>query len=462
MRRFCRSFKGIGERVKRKVTGQAFVLMGALAFVGGACSGDDLPGSEVFTEAEWAKIKALGPLPALPPDPTNRWADSEDAARLGQRLFFENSYGAAIEVDGPSGRIGETGKVACVTCHDTGHYWIDTRSPANVSHGVNWTMRNAPSLVNVAFYKWYSWAGKQDSLWMQGANGNESVDNFHGTRLAYAHMIWSKYRDDYNALFPALDPALDPGATDAARFPPRGKPKTPEMPDGPWEQMREEDRHVVNTILANCGKALAAYERKLISRGSPFEEFVLNHGAHGLTPSARRGLKLFIGPAACDACHTGPTFTDDDFHVTGVEQAKGEHVPPMDGGRWDDLPRLLSNTFNGAGAFSDDPAAGAAKLAPAMAAKGDESQRGKFRTKTLLQVGQTGPYMHNGSKATLEEVVHFYNVGGDAAGTFAGAKDPRIVPLHLSEADEKDLVEFLKSLTGQPPPAALGQDTSAK
>jgi cytochrome c peroxidase len=438
----------------------ATVMIASAAAAG--CGAEDEAGGVEFTAAEWTKVSALGPLPVLPPDPTNKYGDSADAARLGQRLFFERSYSGPIEVDGPSGAVGAAGKVGCVSCHDTGHYWVDTRTPANVSHGVNWTARNSPSLVNAAFYKWFSWAGKQDSLWMQGANGNESVDNFHGTRLHYAHVIFDKYRQDYDSLFPIpLDPALAATAPDSTRFPPAGKPKaTADAPDGAWETMAAPDRQIVDVILANCGKALAAYERRLISRSSAFEMFLATKT--GLSPAAKRGLRLFVGAAACDACHKGPTLTDDDFHTTGVPQMVGEHVPAMDGGRFDDIGKLVTNTFNGAGAFSDDPVAGMIKLAPVEATKTDESWKGKFRTKSLVQVGETAPYMHNGSMATLEEVVHFYNLGGGASGSYAGVKDPRIVPLHLSDAEEKDLVAFLKSLTGQPPPAELGVDTAAK
>jgi cytochrome c peroxidase len=426
------------------------------------CGAEDAGTGVEFSPAEWAKISSLGPLPALPPDPTNRYGDDAAAAKLGQRLFFERGYAGPIEVDGPSGTVGEAAKVACATCHDPARYYVDARTPANVSHGVRWTARNSPSLVNAAFYKWYGWAGKSDSLWMQGANGSEGLEPFHGTRLGFAHVVFAKYRADYDAVFPvALDPALDPSASDGARFPAAGKPKAQiDGADGPWEQMTEADRQIVNTILANCGKALAAYERRLQSRGSAFETFLATRT--GLSPAAKRGLRLFVGAAACDACHQGPTLTDDDFHVTGVPQMVGEHVPATDRGRLDDLPKVLTNLFNGVGSFSDDRDAGRAKLAPAIASDTVESWTGKFRTKSLFHVGETAPYMHNGSLATLEEVVHFYDLGGGAPGSFAGVKDSRIVPLHLTDADEKDLVAFLKTLTGQPPSAELGLDTSAK
>ena len=192
-----------------------------------ACGAAEEPASptDVFDAAEWVKVNRLGPLPAVPPDPTNRYADSAGAAALGQRLFFETGYASAVEVAGPSGNPGETHKVSCSTCHDPHAYFVDTRRPNNVSHGVTWTARNSPAMVNVAFYRWFSWAGKQDSLWMQGANGPESVDNFAGNRLAYAHLIFQKYRADYDALFTTpLPAALAPDAADAAQSPRRASP----------------------------------------------------------------------------------------------------------------------------------------------------------------------------------------------------------------------------------------------
>ena len=192
---------------------------------------------------DMTEIKKLSPLLAPAPDPTNVYADHPDAATFGQRLFFEKSYAAALTIgddgtNGSPGAAGDKGKVACASCHDSNAWFIDVRTKSNnVSLGVAYTGRNAPSLVNVTYYKWFGWSGKQDSLWMQGAQGAESKDNFASNRLFYAHMIYRKYKDDYNRTFPTpLDPALDAAAPDAARFPPSGKPKSkPEDPDGAWD-----------------------------------------------------------------------------------------------------------------------------------------------------------------------------------------------------------------------------------
>ncbi|HMG23746.1 MAG TPA: cytochrome c peroxidase, partial [Kofleriaceae bacterium] len=379
-------------------------------------------------------------------------------ATFGQRLFFEKSYSHALTIADPAlGVVGDKGKLACASCHDVTNYYTDTRShPNSTSLGVTWTTRNAPTLVNVAFYTWNSWGGKEDSLWYQGANGCESAVNFGGNRLEYAHILYRKYRADYNALFPVpLDPALDPAAGDAARFPAQGKPKANAMaPDGPWEMMTGADRDILNTIMANIGKAIEAYERKLVSRNAPIDKYIMGDTT-ALSSAAKRGLRLFIGKAACVDCHSGPTFSDQKFHNTGVPQI-GINLPRVDNGRFDDLARTLTNAFNGASKYSDDPAAGMAKLAGMQVT---DDLKGLFRTGMLRQIDATGPYMHTGGLNSLEDVVQFYNLGGGTAD-FAGTKSAAMAPLLLTDDEQADLVAFLKSLTGEQPPVGLGKDTA--
>ena len=438
----------------------AWSLATLCGLLGAGCAVEEPNPSDDMTE-----INKLGPLLAPKKDTTNVYGDDPSAATFGQRLFFEKSYAAALTVgddgtNGSPGAVGEKGKVACASCHDTNAWFIDTRTkPNNVSLGVAYTARNAPSLVNATYYKWFGWSGKQDSLWMQGAQGPESKDNFAGNRLAYTHMIYRKYKDDYNRTFPIpLDPALDVSAPDAARFPASGKPKAkPEDPDGPWEMMAAADREIVNVIMANCGKSLAAYERKLVSLNAPLDRYIAGDTT-ALSAKAARGLRLFAGKAGCTGCHSGEHLSDDDFHVTGVPQKVGPNVPDTDEGHFADVGGLLKSPFNGAGTYSDDPAAGAEKLSEVAMS---EQDKGKFRTKALRQISATGPYMHNGSMATCEEVVAFYNQGGAADG-FAGTKDPLMVPLNLTASEQADLVEFLMTgLTGAPISAELRTDTSA-
>src|SRR4051794_15132615 len=111
---------------------------------------------DVFTQEEFDQIQKLGPLPAVPPNSTNRYADDPACATFGQRLFFEKAYSHPLTIADPAlGIVGASGKIACASCHDVTNYYTDTRSKPNAtSLGVTWTTRNAPSLVNTAFYKW--------------------------------------------------------------------------------------------------------------------------------------------------------------------------------------------------------------------------------------------------------------------------------------------------------------------
>lgn len=420
------------------------------------------PGEEtvdgMFTEEEFALVKTFELSPVgPPPNPTNKYADNELAAELGQKLFFEKTFSKGLTVPGSGlGNVGESQKVSCTSCHDPKAYFTDTRSrPAQTSLGVQWTNRNTPSLVNVTYYTWGSWGGKDDVPWNQGANGSESSQNFAGNRLHFARMIYAKYRDEYNALFPTPLPAElalghDPGFK---RFPYNGRPKSSSMAaDGAWEKMTPEDRDAINTILANTGKAFEAYERKLNSYNAPIDRYI--RGEHdALTAAQKRGLKLFIGKAACVDCHNGPTFTDQGFHNTGVPQV-GVTATRSDSGRYDDLSRTLATPFNGAGAYSDAPEVGAAKL---EGMELTDDLKGLFRTKSLRHIDKTAPYMHDGSLATLAEVVHFYNIGGGVTG-YQGKKDAMMRPLALTAAEEEDLVEFLKSLTGEPVDEIYAED----
>ena len=406
----------------------------------------------LFTEAEWTKVSAFELTEPPLPNSTNRFADDDAAAALGQRMFFEKRYSGPLLVASDLGAIGETGKVACATCHISTAFFSDNRPGIRYSTGADTPRRNTPSLVNVVYYDWGNWAGAHDQFWKQGAGSPETGNNTNGTRLDVAHVIYDHYKADYEAVFGPLDPALDPAHPDAARFPPTGKPKASGAPDGAWELMTPEDRIIINTIEANVGKSFEAYERKLISRNSPLDRYIAGDTA-ALSLQAKRGLKLFIGKAACDACHDGPTFSNQDFHNTGVMQ---DGATP-DEGQFTDLPRALTNTWNGASIYSDDPVAGAAKLAGLMAT---EDMKGKFRTKSLRHLTETAPYFHDGSMATLEDVVRYYNTGGGTTG-FPGVKDPLLVPLALTNAEIGDLVAFLESLTGDPVPAALTTDTSA-
>jgi cytochrome c peroxidase len=418
-------------------------------------------GEDGFSAEDWERVLELEPLvDPLGPSAFNEYADDVDAARLGQRLFFDKEFASAVRVAGPSGEVGQERQVACATCHAPEAYFSDSRPTGGVSHGVEYTARNSPSLVNVAYYTWFDWAGRADTLASQGAVALETQFNASSNRLFVAHEIYAKYKDEYEAIFGPLDPALAPDAPDAARFPAAGRPKlSADAADGPWEQMTADDRRAIERVMANIGKAFEAYERNLISGNSPFARYVRDPNGGDYPAAARRGLALFIGKAACNECHIGPILSDNRFHNGGVTQAVGENTPLTDDGRFEDIAVLLRNPYNAAGVYSDDPVAGAARLASLSTT--DESTKGQFRTKSLLNVAVTGPYFHNGSKETLEEVVQHYNVGGGEPGSYSGQLDAKMRPLRLTEAEVRDVVAFLETLTGDPVPEEWRTDPFA-
>lgn len=376
---------------------------------------------DIFTEREWAVIQRLSPLPDTPrPNPTNRVADNPDAARLGQMFFFDE-------------RFSKDGTVACATCHSPFHGFADVEA---TSLGAGRGTRNAPTLLNAAYNKWQFWDGRADTLWSQALSALEGEVEQAGTRLQYAHLINKHYEVDYETVFGAL-----PDLEDATRFPLDGKPG-----DSDFDNMSEADRRAVNTVFANIGKAIEAYERLLISRNAPFDRYVAGE-AEAITLEAKRGLKTFIGKGVCILCHDTPTFTDNDFHNLGIPQG----ALPEDTGRYAGISLLLADPFNGGGIYSDNTAVPTRIL---NFLEPIPQHQGEFKTPTLRNVALTAPYFHTGEFPTLESVIEFNNVGG-TGGNFAGRREGTLEPLHLNQQEKEDLVEFLETLTGELPSTHL-------
>jgi cytochrome c peroxidase len=207
--------------------------------------------------------------------------------------------------------------------------------------------------------------------------------------------------------------------------------------------MAADDQVAVNTVFANIGKAIAAYERKIVSGESAFDRYVAGD-AEALSPSAVRGFQVFVA-SDCTLCHSGPEFSDREFHNLALGDRDWLPEDP-DYGRYAGIQRLWDDPFNGAGAFSDDPQAGENKIA--WLAMTDE-QIGQFETPSLRDVALTAPYMHGGHFETLEDVVEFYSSLDEEGGT--GHREHILQPLDLSAGEKADLVAFLESLTGEPP-----------
>ena len=163
---------------------------------------------------------------------------------------------------------------------------------------------------------------------------------------------------------------------------------------------------------ATVAKAIAAFERTVVSATAPFDRWIAGD-QNAIGEDAKRGFVVFNQEGRCAKCHDGWRFTDDSFHDIGVS--------------------------------TDDPGRGALlKDIPVMASA--------FKTPTLRNVDQRAPYMHNGSAATLEEVVDLYDRGGEV---HRASLSPEIVPLNLTVTQKRDLVAFLRTLSSQDQPVVV-------
>ncbi len=395
----------------------------------------------LYTADELARIYRRSPLGELPPGPADGVADSAPAVALGQFLFFDT-------------RLSANGEIACATCHQPARGFSDGQALAK---GLLPGIRNTPTLLNAALNHWFFWDGRADSLWSQALQPLEGPREAGGDRLHIVHLVAADRAlgAAYQRVFGPLPPL-----SDTARFPPHARPDPdPRSPMArAWQAMAPADRTAVNRVFSNLGKAIEAYERKLISGASPFDTYVegLRTGdpakRAALSPAAARGLKLFVGVANCHACHTGPAFSDGEFHNLGLPLLPGAEP---DRGRAAGMTLLRADIFNAAGPFSDQPTNTATLRLESLPPP--KSQLGAFKTPSLRNVALTPPYMHDGRFADLPQVLGFYAQGKEASrGRRVGARDLtlNLVP-RLTPVQQADLVAFLDALTGAPPPPAL-------
>ena len=290
-------------------------------------------------------------LPEVVPTPPDNQLTPE-RIRLGEMLFFDP-------------RLSGSNWISCATCHNPALGWSDGL-PTAIGNGMNVLKRSTPTIVNSAFNNVQMWDGRFHTLEEQAVGPMQAPGEMNGSMEQILAKIQSK-----SGYVRAFEEA----------YPGEG---------------------ITQTTLA---KAIASFERTVVSRNSPFDQWV--HGDEAaMAPSAKLGFTLFAGKAKCTACHQGPNFTDGGFHNIGIKNTD-------DDGRY-------------------------AKV-PIMALKG------AFKTPTLRDVALTAPYMHNGAYSTLEEVVDHYDRGGDQKENL----DPNIKPLGLTDQEKQDLIEFLKALSGK-------------
>ena len=373
------------------------------------------------------RIQRASPLPLAPPDATNRVANDPAAAHLGQWLFFDT-------------RLSGTGTFSCATCHDPQKDFSDGLP---VAKAIETSSRHTPSLLNVAHHRWVGWDGRSDSIWAQALRPLEHPGEMGGNRVAIARLVATdpKLREAYEGVFGKIP-------FDVAKLPLQGMPG--EDPDlrAQWESIAPETQHQITEMMANLGKALAAYQRLLENRDAPFDRYVAsldspNANEAILTPSQLRGMEIFFGRGECWECHTGSHFSDGEFHNIGVPPPGGGL--PRDPGRFTGSRIVKSDPFNAAGEFSDKQDGPWAKVVGNT--RVDPETWGAFKTPSLRGVADTPPYMHAGQFATLEEVIRFYSTL-EGAVQLDHHQEAVLTPLNLSDTEISDLEAFLGSLGG--------------
>ncbi len=280
---------------------------------------------------------------------------TKEKIELGKQLYFDK-------------RLSRDNTVSCASCHDPQKGWSNgERFATGIKGQVGG--RSAPTIVNAAYQVNQFWDGRASGLEGQ-----------------------------------ALGPIQNPIEMDM---------KLPELVArlNKIEGYRQQFQKIFGTEVTEQGvaKAIAAFERTILSGGTPYDRYKAGDKS-ALSAPAERGMNLFFNKAVCSACHAGPNFTDGAFHNIGVGMDQKE-------------PDVGRQTVS--------------KL---------EGDRGSFKTPTLREIARTAPYMHDGSVKTLEEVIEYYRKGG-----FANPQlDEEIFPLKVTDEEKKDLITFLKEGLSSP------------
>lgn len=355
-----------------------------------------------WTPTEQARIAAHGPWPpAVVRDPSNRVSGQPAAIAFGLRLFFD-------------GRISAGATVTCAGCHQPDRAWTDGRATAQaLAPGA----RNTQTLVNLPLHRWFGWGGSSDSLWMASLRAIIDPREMGSSVAPLARRV-RQHADlscSYRQAF--------------ARTPP------------------DDD----DLVAVDVAKALAAFQETLITARTPFDAFrdaLVRNDRETMAQypaAAQRGLRLFIGRGNCTLCHGGPNFSHGAFHDTGVPffTRRGE----VDPGRHLGLREVQASPLNLLGRFNDD--ATRDNAVGTRHARLEHRHWGAWRTPSLRNVTATAPYLHDGSAATLRDVLQHYS---DLPEERLHADGERLLrPLRLSAAEMDDLMAFLQSLDGAAP-----------
>jgi cytochrome c peroxidase len=366
--------------------GAAFGMLAAADPLPSALHDDDIP-----------RILAFGPWPPpLQPDPSNRVWGQPAAIAFGRQLFHEPALSA-------------NGRIACATCHRAALGFSD-----GLPRGVGLARgdRNTLALHDLDLQRWYGWDGSSDNLWAQSLRPLLDAREMGGSLASVAGSV----RDT---------PALRQGYRDAFGH----------------EPGVDDER-----VAVDAAKALAAWQATLRSGRTPFDEFrdAVARGdreaAARFPHSAQRGLTLFLGRGRCYTCHLGPAFSNGEFHDLGLPHfAEPGRVDP---GRHGGIRKLQASRYNLLGPFNDDPARGTATSTAHVAL--EHRHYGEFKVPGLRNLRLSAPYFHDGSAATLREVLRHYSELNEERLHANGER--LLVPLKLSPQETEDLLAFLDSL----------------
>lgn len=388
------------------------LLLAAILLVGLLLASASHPQESHSAPLEEEEVRAVlthWPLPPPPVDPTNEVDGDPRAIELGRRLFFDC-------------RLSASEAVSCASCHRPDRQWADGEALSS-----NFDLdRHVPSLWNTAYNRWYFWDGRADSLWAQALQPLENPREHGATRSQILETI----RSD-PALYSLFEELFGP-------LPPKGDPSG-EQADGSV---------VTNRAFAAVGKSIAAFVATLVTGESRFDRFAqsLAEGEPDpemhLTAQELRGLRLFVGRARCSLCHSGPNFSDSQFHDIRIRPSKGAPEPA----RYEGISQVLVDPFNGLGrysAMSEGP-----EVAELRFLRRSAENWGQYKTPSLRNVALTPPYMHQGQLPNLDSVVAHYSTFENAlpAGHHA---ETFLVPLDLSSDEVDSLVAFLKTLSSE-------------
>ena len=342
-----------------------------------------------------AAAQPLG-LPPLPVPADNPMTPEKIA--LGSALFNDT-------------RFSTTGAVSCATCHDPAKGFTD--SPLKTSEGINKLTgtRNAPTVINAAYFEKQFWDGRSPSLEDQSQH-------------------------------PFLNP-VEMGQPNHA--PILKLVRTDPTYTGMFKQSFNVEPAAIT--MDHVMKAIATFERTVVAGDSPFDKWYFGKDKTAMSESAVRGFQVFLGDGRCVSCHTieqdHALFTDNRFHNIGVGinliQDRITEIAPA-------FLRRKAEGIDVDKAVLTDPAS--SELGRFAVTDGLD-ELGAFKTPTLRNVAVTAPYMHDGSVATLREVVVHYNNGGvtnkgDKVNDFLSGG---IRELNLDEQQIADLVAFMEALT---------------